>query len=278
MFVGLFGGIGLAFLFEYLDDTIKNSDDIQRVVEWPILCSVPENNNPDNGSEHDIITHLSPKDPLSEVYRSLRTSILFSSTEEHPVKSIMITSPGPQEGKSSSACNLAIAMAQQQKKALLVDADMRKSRLHNVFKKSNKVGLSSFLSGQAELKKTIQETNINDLYLVSGGPMPPNPSELLASHKLEELIKVAKNDFDFIIFDTPPIAIVTDATIVSQVVDGTIVVVQFGKTIRRALSRTSQILKDAGAKVIGLVFNRITTVHSDYSYYAAYYGDKDSIT
>ncbi len=274
MIVGLSGGIGLVFFIEYLDNTVKNIEDIRRSVEWPFLGSVPDIDSGTGEFDKDLLTHIRPKDPIAESYRAIRTSVLFSSTEEHPLKSIIVTSPGPQEGKTTTLCNLGITMAQNQKRVLLVDADMRKPRLHEVFKKNNEIGLSNFLSGQAVFTDLAQKTEIDNLFLVPGGPYVPNPSELLTSHKMKEFIEKAKAKFDIILFDTSPIAVVTDAVILSQAVDGSIVVLQGDKTNKRVLPRISQLLKEARARIVGVLLNRVSPAHSDDYSYNYYYGKK----
>ncbi|MBL7157874.1 MAG: polysaccharide biosynthesis tyrosine autokinase [Candidatus Omnitrophica bacterium] len=272
--VGFFGGVGLAFFFEYLDDTVKDVEDIRKLTEWPFLGGIPEIKE-DSGRitefKKDMWVHINPKDPASEAYRAIRTSILFSATEECPLKTQLITSPGPQEGKTTTACNLAIAMAQNGKRVLLVDADMRKPRLHGIFKKKNDKGLSLFLSGQAKIEDIIQETDIENVSLVTGGLNPPNPSELIAGHRMDEFIQNTKKKFDFVIFDTPPVAIVTDAIVLSKVVDGLILVLESGKTSRRVLPRIFHLLQGSKAKVIGTVFNKISIKNSGYHYYYSRY-------
>lgn len=267
--VGLFGGIGLAFFFEYLDDTVKNIEDIERVVDWPFLGDVPKINNKSrmSESERDLFVQLNPKDPASEAYRAIRTSLMFSSTEEKPLHSIIITSPGPKEGKTLTLCNLGIAIAQSHKKVLLVDADMRKPRLHEVFKGKNDAGLSSFLSGQEELKDVIQNTELENLSYIAGGPHSPNPSELLTSHKTKGFLDTVKAKYDVILIDTPPIAVVTDALILSKITDGTIVVLESGKTGRRILSRVNRMFNDAQARIAGIILNKVSPSRGGYHYY-----------
>jgi protein-tyrosine kinase len=220
--------------------------------------------------------NLNPRDPIAEVYRSIRTKLLFSSTEENPLKSILITSPGPQEGKTLSLCNLGIALAQNQKRVLLIDADMRKPRLHEVFKKDNVTGLSSILSGQAAFNDIIQKTDIANLHIISGGVIPPDPSELLASHKAKESIAKAVEKFDFVLIDSPPIGMLADAAILSKIVDGLIVVVQSGKTSGKVLGRVCQIINESKAHVAGLLLNKIFISQDQFGYYSYYYG-KSSI-
>ncbi len=270
--MGLFGGLGLAFLLEYLDDSAKTVEDVETVMKWPFLISVPDIGCGEeaNDTEKDLLVHSKPKDPIAEVYRCLRTRIFFSSTEERPLHSVMITSPGPQEGKTITLCNLGIAISQNGKKVLLVDADMRKPRLNNVFAKDNKTGLSNFLSNQCSFSEIVQKTSIDRLSMVSGGLPPPNPSELLSSHKMKEFIEKAKESFDVVLFDTPPIGLVTDAAIISRVMDGSIMVVQSGKTSKRILSHVYKLLIDAKANVIGILLNRVSMTGKDYQYYAYY--------
>ena len=273
--LGFFGGIGLAFLLEYLDDNAKTIEDVEKVMKWPLLVKVPDiiNEGALQEVEKDLLVNLKPNDPISETYRALRTRISFSSTDEHPVKSVMVTSPGPQEGKTITLCNLGIAVAQSQKRVLLIDADMRKPRLHDVFKRKNEVGLSSYLTGQHSFDDVVQKTDIENLHLVSGGILPPNPSELLSTHKMAEFMEKAKKGFDIVLLDTPPIGILTDAAIISKNVDGAIMIVQSAKTSKKILSHIYQLLTHARARVIGIVFNRVSVTDRD-PYYSYYYIDK----
>lgn len=272
--LGALGGIGLAFFLEYLDDTVKSGDDLQ-ALGWPLIGSIRDIGNVEHLSdlEKDLLVHLKPNDPVSEAYRLIRTNVLLSATEEHPLRCIVITSPGPQEGKTTTLCNLGIAMAQDNKKVLLIDADMRKPRVHEAFKVANDIGLSDYLCGQAEFDKVVHKTDIHDLYLVKGGSHPPNPSELLGSHRLKELVAAAKHKFDFVLFDSPPIAVVTDAAIISQATDGIIVVAECGKTPKRTLPAIDGILKNTKAWLIGAVANKVpaASAHGQYYYY---YGKK----
>ena len=269
--VGLFGGTGLAFFFEYLDDTIKNVADLERATNWPFLGSIPHIANSAQTSDKDLLMNKKPKDPIAEAYRVIRTGILFSSTEEHPIKSIVITSPGPQEGKTATVSNLGIALAQSNKRVLLVDADMCRSRLHSIFNSKTDVGLSNFLSGQAQYKELIQKTGIERLFIVSSGPHAPNPSELLFSHKIQEFIKLAEKDFDFVLFDSPPIAIITDANIISRAVDGVIFVVEAGSTSKRVMPRVKQSLENSKARVLGTILNNTSKASGGHNYYYSHY-------
>ena len=278
LLVGVFGGMGLAFLVEYLDDSAKTLDDVERVTKWPFLGSVPNINRSGRFKEaqKDRFVSIKPKDPISEIYRIIRTRVFFASTEEHPVQSVLVTSPGPQEGKTITLCNLGIAISQNKKRVLLVDADMRKPRLHEAFAKENKEGLSSILSGQSSIDDVVKKTDIENVYLISGGIVPPNHSELLAGHRMKEFIDKARVRFDFVLLDSPPVAMLTDATIVAGVADGVIMVVECGKTSKRILARIQQLLEHAKARVIGMVFNKTPVSADNYYYYSQYYGKKSS--
>jgi len=273
--VGFFGGIALTFFAEYLDNTIKDIKDIQQYVKWPFLGCIPNMDKICKADEFekDLFVYKQPKDPVSEAYRTIRTSVQFSSTEEHSIKTILITSPGPQEGKTTTLCNLGLTLGQANMKILLVDADLRKSRLHEIFKTKNDIGLSNFLSGQAIFKKVVKKTEIENVSIVCSGPYPPNPSELLASRKMEDFIAKSVSDFDFVIFDTAPIAVVTDAVILSRIVDGTILVFESGKTNKELTPRIDQMLKDAQSSVLGVIMNKAAISGGGYQYYAKYYGE-----
>jgi len=272
--IGLFGGVALAFYFDYMDDAVNESFELTAAVRWPFLGSVPRMNTGRKMSEleKDIFVHVRPKDPIAEAYRSIRTSISFSSTDEKPLRTIAFTSPAPQEGKTTTLCNIGIALAQNQKKVLLVDADMRNPRLQEVFKKENKIGLSSYLSQRSVgLDSIIQKTEIDNLWLVTSGVNPPNPSELLACSRMKEFMEEALQEYDFVLFDTPPIAILTDAAILSGCSDGVIIVVESGKTPKKILPRIDSILSDAKARIIGTVLNKLSAHTGDYYYYSYYY-------
>jgi capsular exopolysaccharide synthesis family protein len=271
--VGMLGGVGLAFMFEYLDDTIKGVDGVEST-GVAILGNVPEVIDPENkmtDKEKDTITQSRPRDPISEAFRSFRTSISLLSTEEHPIRSLLITSPGPSEGKTFTTVNLGIVLAQNKKRVLLVDADMRKPRLNTVLDKENEVGLSNFLSAQVEFEKIIQKTDIDGLSFVAGGLIPPDPSELLDTQKMKEFLTLAREKFDFVLVDTPPIAILADAIILSRLVDGVIMVAEVGKTSRNAFTRVCKILKEAKVRLLGVFLNKVSINSSDHYYYSAYY-------
>ncbi|WP_225049595.1 CpsD/CapB family tyrosine-protein kinase [Priestia megaterium] len=214
-----------------------------------------------------LLAHNSPKDPVAEQYRTIRTNIQFSDTEQD-IKSIMLTSTGPGEGKSTTASNLATVYAQQGLRVLLIDADLRKPTSHYTFRLENHVGLTNVLTKQSTLGQAVQATEVSELFLLTSGPIPPNPAELLASNNMTELLKEMKEEFDMIIFDTPPVLAVADAQILANQVDGSILVVSSGKTDKEAAVRAKELLLKANAKVLGAVLNnRKMEEGSDYYYY-----------
>ncbi len=214
-----------------------------------------------------LLAHNSPKDPVAEQYRTIRTNIQFSDADQD-IKSIVLTSTGPGEGKSTTASNLATVYAQQGLRVLLIDADLRKPTAHYTFRLENHVGLTNVLTKQSTLGQAVQETEVPELFLLTSGPIPPNPAELLASNNMTELLKEMKEEFDMVIFDTPPVLAVADAQILANQVDGSILVVSSGKTDKEAAVKAKELLLKANAKVLGAVLNnRKMEEGSDYYYY-----------
>jgi succinoglycan biosynthesis transport protein ExoP len=271
--VGLFLGIGLAFFFEYLDNTVKTTEDVEQFIRLPSFGMVPQisyerRKRLERGASSpvELITHGHPKSMLSEAYRSIRTSILLSFSEKPP-KRILITSPNPEEGKTTTAINTAIALSQTGAQVLILDTDMRKPRIHKIFNEENGVGLSNFLSGHAELESIIKKTEIPNLYYIPSGPIPPNPSELIGSNLFKGMMDSLGEKFNHIIFDSPPVLGFADSIILSTSVDGIILVVLGGKTPRETLQRAKEVLYQVNAKILGVVINRVDIRRSDYGYY-----------
>ncbi|MED4210526.1 CpsD/CapB family tyrosine-protein kinase [Priestia megaterium] len=214
-----------------------------------------------------LLAHNSPKDPVAEQYRTIRTNIQFSGADQE-IKSIVLTSTGPGEGKSTTASNLATVYAQQGLRVLLIDADLRKPTAHYTFRLENHVGLTNVLTKQSTLGQAVQTTEVPELFLLTSGPIPPNPAELLASNNMTELLKEMKEEFDMVIFDTPPVLAVADAQILANQVEGSILVVSSGKTDKEAAVKAKELLLKANAKVLGAVLNnRKMEEGSDYYYY-----------
>ncbi|MFE7063730.1 CpsD/CapB family tyrosine-protein kinase [Sutcliffiella sp. NPDC057660] len=220
-------------------------------------------------SRHLIADKL-PKSPISEQYRTIRTNIQFSLVDQQ-LRSIMVTSSGPAEGKSTTASNMAVVFAQQGKKVLFVDADLRKPTAHYTFQQENFKGLTTVLTKQSELIETIKATRIANLDILTSGPIPPNPAELLSSRAMEELLAAAYKQYDMIVFDTPPVLAVTDAQVLANKCDGTILVVASGSTDKDRAAKAKELLESAKAKLLGVVLNRKKQKDSSYYYY---YGTK----
>ena len=224
----------------------------------------------------ELVTELDPKSPISEVFRTLRTNIQFMATKGK-LKSILITSTLPGEGKSWVASNLAVTFAQAEKKVVLVDADMRKGRVYSIFGVSPRPGLSNYLSGvdwddgdaSSNLEDYIQETDVENLYVIAAGNVPPNPSELLISDQMTELMEKLKEMFDIIIFDGTPSQLVTDSLILTRIVDSTVIVTASKETKKEDLKRVIKNIKNVGGKIAGIVLNKVPIDAKKYeqSYY-----------
>ncbi len=271
--VGLFLGVGLAFFFEYLDNTVKTPEEVEQQIRLPSLGMVPEISHErrkrlESGKSYpvELVTYGHPRSLLSEAYRNIRTSILLSFSERPP-KRIAISSPNPEEGKTTTVINTAIALSQTGAKVVIIDADLRRPRVHKVFNDENGLGLSNFLSGHTELEPLIKSTEIPNLFYISSGPIPPNPSELIGSKLFRSMIDSLGERFDHIVLDSPPILGFADAIVLSTVVDGLILVVVGGKTPRETLQQAKEALHQVNAKILGVVINRINIHRSDYGYY-----------
>lgn len=267
--VGIFGGVGIAFFLEYLDDTFKTPDDVEEKLSVPLLGVIPLIKGSElQDKKLELMAYLDQNSVISEAYRSLRTSILLSSVE--PIKSIVVTSPLEDEGKTTTAVNLAVSLAQLDKMVLLVDADLKKPKLHAVFGVDNSTGLSCFLTRQV-IKEITRESGVTNLSLITSGPIPPNSSELLSSKRMKEFIDLASEKFDVIVFDSAPLVTVTDASILSTLVDGTVIVVRAGKTTFDVAKRGVKLLRDINSRILGTVLNGLDTKGEGYEYLYPYY-------
>jgi polysaccharide biosynthesis transport protein len=287
--VGLVGGIGLAILREYMDNTVKTPDDIETLARLPSLAVVPEfedfNGNGRRrkilgealGNGHsrqvELVAQHLPKSQMSEAFRALRTALLLSQAG-HPPQVILVTSALPREGKTTAAANLAVTLAQLGDRTLLIDADLRKpgvGRLLNM-NGGKHAGLSSYLAGVSSLDLvTVQHPSIANLSAIPTGPLPPNPADLLSSHRLADAITQLRAKFKFIVIDTPPVMAATDAVILSVKADGVVLVVRSGETPKEAFTRTRDLLVSVNCRLLGVVLNAVNSSAPDYYYSYRYY-------
>ena len=286
--VGLVGGIGLALLREYLDNTVKTPDDIETLARLPSLAVVPQfaaaNGNKrrgmlrgfsTNGHEKriELVAQHLPKSQMSEAFRALRTSILLSQAD-HPPQVILVTSALPREGKTTAAANLAVTLAQLGDRTVLVDADLRKPGIGRMLNlgTGKYAGLSSYLAGVSSLDLvSVPHPAIPNLVAIPTGPLPPNPADLLSSHKLADAIAELRTKFKFIVIDSPPIMAATDAVILSVQADGVLLVVRSGETPKVAFTRTRDLLASVKCRVLGVVLNAVDSSAPDYYYSYRYY-------
>ena len=293
--MGLGLGVGITFVLDYMDDSIRTIEELERL-GLPVLGAIPvikeikddvkkrqnsEKNSDQikfNKIESRLITHSAPKSPISEAYRTVRTNIQYSKVDK-TIKSIVITSPGPGEGKSTSVTNLAIAITQQGSKVLLVDSDLRRPILHSIFKLDKQNGLTNCLLGRISTDEAIKKTEIDNLFLMSCGTLPPNPSEILGSVAMKNLIAELNSLFDLVLFDSPPIIAVTDPVVLGSMVDGTVMVVKSGQTKKEAAIRGHALLKNVNSNILGILLNgiEVENMYGSYYYYYHYsYYSKDS--
>ncbi|AGK55931.1 CpsD/CapB family tyrosine-protein kinase [Bacillus sp. 1NLA3E] len=219
-----------------------------------------------NLKQRNLITKLKPKSPISEQYRTVRTNIQFAEIDQE-LKSILVTSTGPGEGKSTTVANLAVVFAQQGKRVLLVDADLRKPTVHFTFQISNIYGLTNVLTKLRSLDEAIAATDIENLYVLTSGPIPPNPAELLGSKAMREFITTVEGEYDIILFDTPPVLAVTDSQILANICQGSLLVVSSGRTEIDMVTKAKDLLLSAKGKILGVVLNNKKVENSNYYYY-----------
>lgn len=263
--IGLMLSGGAAFLLEYLDDTVKTPDDVRQLTELATLGGVPRI----DGDKYDdkIITLHQPRSPIAEAYRMVRTNLQFSVVDR-PLTTLMVTSPNPEEGKSISTANLAVVLAQAGKRVVLVDADLRRPVQHHIFELNNQTGLTTILlDANISLSDVMQDTAVENLKVITSGPIPPNPSELLGSKRMGYLIDALKQQTEVVIFDSPPVMAVSDATVLASRLDGALLVVDAGHTRRAKLRRSKENLDAVGASILGVVINRIHQQEQEYIYY-----------
>ena len=264
--VGMMLAVGVVFLVEYLDNTIKTPEDVSQELGLGTMGVI---GRMAKGAE-GLITVAQPLSPVSEAFRGLRTNIRFSGVDK-PIRTLLVTSAGPTEGKSTTAANLAVTMAQAGLKVVLVDADLRRPQLHTIFDLHPRGGLTgSLLEGNMDGR--LQSSQVEGLKVLPSGERPPNPSELLGSRRLRGLLDELAKNADVVVIDSPPVLPVTDAAVLAQDVDGVLLVVDAGETKRETVQRAVESLRQVGAYLIGVVLNRVSTRRSGY-YYQEYYDD-----
>ena len=276
--LGLILGVGAAFFLEYLDRTVRTSADVEMLLSIPVLGIIPqlrklppESEAEGRDSDLPLLVALDPLDPAAEAYRNLRMNIMFMSTEDKPIRTLLISSPGPNEGKSTTSLNFAVMLAQQGQRVLLIDADIRRPALHRAMDLLREPGLTDLLIGDAEIREAVRPSVLPNLDVLPSGPFPPNPSELMNSKKMQRLLKDFEGTYDHIILDSPPILAVTDSAILGTHTDGLILVLRSGETEQRAAERAVDQVRRVGVRVFGAVLNEVASSTVEESYYMQYY-------
>jgi polysaccharide biosynthesis transport protein len=285
--------IGCALILEYLDDTVHSTDDVERLLHLPALAVIPsvgaatrrrllgtrvalQKRNGHAASNPELLINVDGRSPLAESYRHLRTSVLLSTAGRAP-KSLLVTSSLPGEGKTTTAVNTAISLAQTGASVVIIDADMRRPRLRSIFNLSDRAGLSSILSSatsEAEMLAMVSSDEVTGLYILTSGPIPPNPAELLGSEQMRRLLSTLQANFSHVVVDSPPVSSFTDGVLISSMVDGVLLVVHGGKSSYHIVRRSLQLLQDVGAKIFGVVLNNVSLQSHDYYYYQRYYSQR----
>jgi tyrosine-protein kinase Etk/Wzc len=285
--LGLGLGLGIAVLREYMDTTIRRVEDVEnlglsvlaaipRIDSSEIDRTVKEVNERANGNGTTraevarLVTHFKPKSPVSEAYRTLRTNLQFSGGDKQ-IRSFLVTSAGPGEGKSTTTANLGIAISLQGTRTVLIDTDLRRPVIHKIFDLEKNKGLTNVLVGKLTLDEAIQRTNVKNLDIITSGILPPNPAELLGSSRMKALVNELKGRYDLCLFDSPPLIAVTDAAVLSKELDGVLLVVKSGQTQHDALVRGTDLLKNVGTKILGVLLNDVSRENTYGSYYYYYY-------
>lgn len=272
--VGLLLGVGLAFLFEYVDDSVKGPEDVARATsDVPVLAMVPKVPQWKDASEPMVVSLTDPQSPSAEAYRSLRTAVQFLSLDR-AVGTLLVTSPSSKEGRTTTVANLAVAMARAGTRTVVIDCDLRMPRLHEFFDLPNDVGLTSVMLGDASLSGALREVpGVDDLQVLPAGPVPPNPSELLASPRFAEvLFSLQSEEGATLLIDSPPLLPVADSSILAAAVDATLVVATVASSTKKRLRRAGELLArlEVGrveAPVLGAVLNRVALETEDYEFY-----------
>lgn len=278
--LGLMIALGLCFFLEYLDRSIKIPQDVTDSLQLSTLGAIPiisEKKKDINTGFHETITVSNPKSPAVEAYHTLRTNILFSSLDK-PIRSILMTSPLPTSGKTTTVANLGVTIARTKASVLLVDVDLRNPSLHKLFNLENTVGLTSLLVDKSlRPQDVVSPTGIHNLSVLPSGPIPPNPSELIVSKAFAGFLEILKGSYDYILLDSPPVFVVTDPALLSRYVDGTIMVIPFGRVSQEMAQKARDQLQSVNPNILGVVLNKIPTkgYGNYYYYYQQHYGGEE---
>jgi succinoglycan biosynthesis transport protein ExoP len=293
LFLSLGLGVGFALFLEYLDDTVHSTDEVERLLHLPALAVIPSaaasgrrrlitppgalaKRNGHGSDNVELLMNVDGRSPLAEAYRHLRTSVLLSTAGRAP-RSLLITSSLPGEGKTTTAVNTAVSLGQTGATVVIIDADMRRPRLRSIFGLSERAGLSSILSSdmtEAEMLALVSKDEVSGLSVLTSGPIPPNPAELLGSDQMRRLMAALQSQFNHVVVDSPPVTSFTDGVLIASIVDGVLLVVHGGKSSRHVVKRARQLLNDVGAKIFGVVLNNVNLQSHDYYYYQRYYGSQ----
>ncbi|MFN2578328.1 MAG: GumC family protein [Pyrinomonadaceae bacterium] len=284
-------GAALALFLEYMDDTVHSTDDVERFLRLPALAVIPamssisaprrllssaaslQKRNGNNGGNPELLLNLNGRSALAEAYRQLRTSVLLSTAGRAP-KTLLVTSSLPGEGKTTTAVNTAISLAQTGASVVIIDGDMRRPRLRSIFDLPEREGLSSILASDTtadDMLRSLSRDETSGLFIMPSGPVPPNPAELLGSDQMRKLIATLSDKFTHIVIDSPPVNSFTDGVLIGSMVDGVLLVVHGGKSSREVVRRSRQLLLDVGAKIVGVVLNNVSVRSHEYYYYQRYY-------
>lgn len=276
--LGLILGVGAAFFLEYLDRTVRTSADVESLLGVPVLGIIPRLRTAPDATEEragpagaPLVVAMDPLDPAAEAYRTLRMNLMFMSTEEEPLRTVLFSSPGPSEGKSTTAVNFAIMLARQGKRVLLVDADLRRPSIHRALDVLREPGLTNLLVGDAGAREAVRPNVLPNLDFLPSGPFPPNPSELLNSAPMIQLLGELQERYDQIVLDSPPVLAVTDAAILASSMDGVVLVLRSGETEQHSAERAVDQLRRLGVRVLGAVLNEVSPSSSTESDYQQYY-------
>lgn len=277
--IGLALGVGIAIGLDRMDDSVKSPDELPNRFQLSVLGQIPairmnEKHEAANVPLSRLVSHVDPRSVVAEAYRSLRTNIAFARAQSR-ARTLVLTSPGPADGKSTTVANLAITFAQQGQRTLLIDGDLRRAVLDKTFSVPRKPGLTEVIIGASALDAAVHATTVENLFVMGSGQLPPNPSELLGSGRMREVLIEARDNFDVVLFDSPPLLAVTDAAVLSTMVDGVILVVRVGSTSREAVRRAAAHLRAVHSHVLGAVLNDIDVTRGGYYggygyYYYAY--------